>query len=70
MNKPVVGAQLNFNQTAAARRFASCRLAVGAGVLAALLSACGGQPENTLTDARAALEAQQTRKKQTDRLDS
>ena len=58
MNKPVVGAQLNFNQTAAARRFASCRLAVGAGVLAALLSACGGQPENTLADARAALEAQ------------
>ena len=40
MNKPVVGAQLNFNQTAAAHRFANRRLAVGAGV-SFVLQYCG-----------------------------
>ena len=58
MNQSVVGNLLNSKQTATALKFANRRLAVGAGVLAALLTACGGQPENTLADARAALEEQ------------
>ena len=58
MNQSVVGTLLNSNPTAAARSFATRRLTAGAGMLATLLAACGGQPENTLADARAALEEQ------------